>query len=374
MNIGFDAKRLFCNFTGLGNYSRTLVNDLANYYPENAYHLYTPEIRNSAVTASFINNPHFQNHAAGTAFKSLWRSYSVVADLKRDGIDLFHGLSNEIPLKINKSGIKSVVTIHDLIFKIYPKTFSLSEQVIYDLKFKYSCQHADKIVAISESTKNDIVHFYEIDPEKIEVIYQACNPLFYTLRTDEENEQVIQQYQLPKDYLLYVGSVEARKNLKIIIESYEHLSPQLQIPIVVIGRGGKYKQEVEAMIAEKDLNHLVIWLDKLDDNQHVQSIYQCARALIYPSFYEGFGLPVAEALLSKTPVITALTSSLTEAGGHHSIYIDPNNAANLADAIEKVLTDTNTVNNMKESGLIYAHQNFTSIVATKKMMDFYKSI
>lgn len=374
MKIGFDAKRLFCNFTGLGNYSRTLVNDLANYYPDNEYHLYTPEIRTSPVTAPFIDNPPIYNHSTHAKLKSLWRSYSIVADMKQDTIDLYHGLSNEVPVNIHKSGIKSVVTIHDLIFKIYPKTFSLSEQVIYDLKFRYSCKYADRIIAISESTKNDIVRFYNIDPDKIEVIYQACNPLFYTLRTDEENEAVMRQYGLPKDYLLYVGSVEARKNLKVVIEAYEHLSDQLRIPLVVIGRGGKYKREVAVMIAEKKLDHLVIWLDKLDDNQQVQSIYQCARALIYPSFYEGFGLPVAEALLSKTPVITAYTSSLMEAGGHDSIYIDPNNPESVANAIETVLTDARTVHKMKENGLLYAHQNFTSLVATKKMMDFYKTI
>lgn len=374
MRIGFDSKRLFCNFTGLGNYSRTLLRNLGNFYPDNEYHLYTTKTRKSPETIQFLENPLYHTHIPGIFFKPFWRSFSIIYQLKTDNIQLYHGLSHEIPININKTSIKSIVTIHDLIFKVYPEMYSAIDRKIYDLKFRYSCIHADKIIAVSENTKKDITKYYAIDPDKIEVIYQACNPIYYKLKNYEENKIILQHYNIPKDYLLYVGNIESRKNLKIIIESFQHLKYDLKIPLVLVGRGGKYKLEVENLIKKKGMERLVIWIDKLINNDHLQSIYQCSLALIYPSLYEGFGLPIVEALLSKTPVITSNTSSMQEAGGPDSIYIDPDSPEQLAHGIEKVLTDSEYRQKMKEKGYLYAQKNFASEIATKKIMECYKKI
>jgi glycosyltransferase involved in cell wall biosynthesis len=188
MELGFDAKRLFCNFTGLGNYSRTLLKNLAKYYPEHDFHLYTPGIRHNSDTNPFLEEQTYNVHLPDGRFKKLWRSWSVVNDMQKDRIELFHGLSHEIPLRIRKTGIRSVVSIHDLIFKIYPETYPVLDRKIYDLKFGYACRNADRIIAISESTKRDIIKFYKIDEGRIDVSYQACNPLFYHDKDLEENQ------------------------------------------------------------------------------------------------------------------------------------------------------------------------------------------
>jgi len=323
MKIGFDSKRLFCNFTGLGNYSRTLLKNLNDFYPDNDYYLYTPKIRRTPETDLFLSDPIYKTRMPETIFRSFWRTFSIKKQLETDAIQLFHGLSNEIPANLYKTPIKSIVTIHDLIFKSYPDTYKPIDRRIYDLKFKYACNHADRIIAISENTKKDITEFYNIDPNKIEVIYQACNPIYYNLKNKHTNDLVIKQYHLPPEYLLSVGSVEPRKNLKRVIESFRFLKKDLHIPLVIIGKGGKYKQETLEMVRKAGLDKLVIRIDRLANNSDLQSIYQNSKALIYPSLYEGFGLPVAEALLCKTPVVTSGKSSLKEAGGPGSLYINP---------------------------------------------------
>lgn len=374
MKIAFDAKRLFNNQTGLGNYSRSLVRNLQLSFPKNEYHLFTPEKRNVHSTEYFFDTQKFHIHESKSRIKFYWRSFSILKDLQKAGIHIYHGLSNELPHNINHSGIKSVVTIHDLIFKVYPETYSVSERIIYDRKFLYACERADKIVAISESTKQDIIKLYQIEADKIEVVYQSCNPIFYNLRSNIANSEVKQAYQLPNQFFLYVGSIESRKNLKLIIEAYQLEHNKIKIPLVVIGKGGQYKNDCKKLIALYGLEHYFIWLENLSDNLHLQSIYQLASALIYPSFYEGFGLPIAEALLSKTPVIAANTSSLREAGGEHSLYIHPKKAQELTDAMLQIINNKEQSDLMRKNGYNYAVNNFSPEKLTAQMMTLYQSL
>jgi glycosyltransferase involved in cell wall biosynthesis len=372
MKIGFDSKRLYCNSTGLGNYSRTLVKNLQELYSDKEYYLYSPKLKMTPETTFFYDNPHFQTHIAKTKFKSYWKSYSIVDQLKKDNIELYHGLSNEIPFNLKRTNIKSIVTIHDLIFNILPDTYPLVDRKIYDLKFRKSCLNADRIIAISNNTKTDIVKFYNINPDKIEVIYQSCAPLFYTSTEQNNSGSVLQKYGIPNEYLLFVGSVEKRKNIKVIIDSYQHLLPEFKIPLVVIGGHKSHKKKLQRLINEKRMGEKIIWIPNLKDNHDLQTVYKKSMALIYPSLYEGFGLPVAEALLSKTPVITSNVSSLPEAGGPGSLYINPNNPEELADAIKKVLTDTELRNTMIKNGYEYAIQTFAPERITHQIMNCYE--
>ncbi|MBL7711192.1 MAG: glycosyltransferase family 4 protein [Chitinophagaceae bacterium] len=373
MKIGFDAKRIFNNATGLGNYSRSLVSNLQHFFPEQEYHLFSPEARHSDYAATFLHSGHFHIHQSKTRLKSYWRSFSIVKDLALTGIELYHGLSNELPHNLHREGIKSVVTIHDLIFKLYPGTYTLSERLIYDRKFRYACQHADRIVAISENTKQDIIRLYGTDPAKIEVVYQTCNPLFYRLRPADENEEVLRLLNLPSRFFLYVGSVEERKNLKLIVAAMHQLPQRERLPLVIVGRGGAYKKACKQLIASLGLEQYFIWLE-VQDNLQLQSLYQSAAALIYPSFYEGFGLPVAEALLSKTPVITAATSSLKEAGGPDSFYIDPADAATLAEAMLRIIQQDPSLPERCAKGYAYAQQTFSPGTLTAQLMQLYQTL
>lgn len=374
MRIGYDAKRLYCNFTGLGNYSRSLLRNLNTYHKEMDYYLYTPKIKAAPDTQFFLDHPEYTTYVSKALFKSYWRSFSMTKQLKKDRLDLYHGLSHEIPVNIHKTAIKSIVTVHDLIFKVHPETYSPIDQFTFDLKYRNSCKRADRIIAISENTKKDLIKFYDIASDKIDVVYQSCAPLFFEESNRNVASTLFKEYNLPSVYMLSVGTVEARKNLKVVIEAYRYLSADLKLPLVIVGKGKKYKNEIKALIQELGLSNKIIWMDNLKDNHSLKALYQNAQLLVYPSFYEGFGLPVAEALLCKTPVIAAQTSSLTEAGGPNSLYIDPTDAEALAMAIKKVLLDSALRDAMKQKGFSYAIKNFSPETTANQTVNSYNKL
>ena len=192
MKIGFDGKRITKNFTGLGNYSRYILHILAEYFPKNQYSIFT----NSEPKAnfSFSNSASIRFHYSNNPFlKSIWRSFGIVKNLKNDKIDLYHGLSNEIPFGLKKANIASVVTIHDLIFYRYPQYYPWLDRKIYEFKVRYACKHADQIIAISEQTKRDLINFLDVDNSKIEVVYQNCNPQFNIQASVNEKDRIKHQ-------------------------------------------------------------------------------------------------------------------------------------------------------------------------------------
>ncbi len=371
IKIGFDAKRLYNNFTGLGNYSRTLVKNLGEFFPEDDYYLYTPQIRTDPLTDVFLKNRDYHTVCYSGLFKSLWRSWGIRKNLHRNRIDVYHGLSHEIPLHLQKSGIRTVVTIHDLIYRTYPEMFTAIDRTIYDRKFRYACQHADKIIAISESTKRDIIRYFGTPEEKIEVIYQAIQPTFQHLQSRESSQAVVRRHQLPPDYLLYVGAINSRKNLLGIVKALQQLPADLQIPLVIVGNGRQYKEEVIRYARQNRLLDKLIFIANLHDPQELQAFYQEARIFIYPSFYEGFGLPVTEALLSKVPVITSNVSSLPEAGGPASCYVDPTQPEEMATAIASLLTNEERRQEMIEKGFIFAQEQFNARRLTEQVHRLY---
>lgn len=374
MRIGFDAKRLYNNFTGLGNYSRTLVGNLSAFYPGDEYCLYTPTVRHTPETEMFLNEMNYRTVVSHSPLKAYWRGCSVKKNLKQDHIDIYHGLSHEVPLNIHKSGIRSVVTIHDIIYKTYPDMFTSIDRAIYDMKFRYSCKHADKVIAISEQTKRDIISYFGTSEDKIEVIYQAINPIFYQMQEMELATCIVEKFQLPKDYLLYVGSINSRKNLMSIVMAMKLLPRDLQLPLVIVGQGGQYKQDTLKYAIDNKLDHLLIWVNNLSDSRTLQAFYQRARMLIFPSVYEGFGLPVTEALLSGTPVITSNVSSLPEAGGPNSYYVSPMDIEQIARGIETILTDDTLRIEMIEKGFHFAQAQFMPKRLTEQVHQLYQNL
>jgi len=372
LNIGFDAKRLFSNITGLGNYSRTIVDNLQKHFSNNKYTLYSPTIKPTTFNKFFIENVQLKKVTTKTVFKNYWRSYGITKNFKKNNIQIYHGLSNELPFNIKNYKTKSILTVHDLIFEKFPNTYPAIDRIIYRSKLKASCKNADKIIAISESTKHDIIEIYNIAAQKIEVVYQSCNQVFFDNSNNTNASKTFQQLKLPLKYLLYVGSVTPRKNLKTLLNALAILKPSLQLPLVIVGKGKQYKKQMQQLAHQLKINHLLFWLDAIDCNRLLKAIYQNAVALIYPSIYEGFGLPVAEALLCKTPVITGNNSSLKEAGGVNSYYVNVLNKDEIKIAIETVLTNSELTNKMKLKGYDYAQQNFNSLITAQNIMKVYK--
>jgi glycosyltransferase involved in cell wall biosynthesis len=383
MNIGFDAKRAFHNQTGLGHYSRTLIRSLATNFNQHHYFLFNPKVTSLFHFHDLKNVTEVPPQSfLGNKLSSIWRSNWVKKDLIKRKIDLYHGLSHEIPVNIHRTGIKSVVTIHDLIHERYPLQYKLIDRNIYTKKFRYACTHADKIIAISNQTKEDIIEFYKTDPSKIEVCYQSCNPAFGKEISTVEKQRIKKHYQLPDQYFLYVGSLIERKNLLNICKAMQLLQEEIIIPLVVIGQGTQYKQKVKDYISLNKLDDRIIFLS---DNPAAKfsptfqsaadfpAIYQQAIAMIYPSTFEGFGIPVLEALWSRIPVITSNVSCLPEAGGEGAFYVDPLKPEEIAEQMKQILNDEHLVQESIEKGWQHA-QKFTNLNTSTAVMHLYEHL
>ena len=370
MKIGYEAKRAFLNMTGLGNYSREVIRMMASNYPDNEYLLYTPKVKPNNRLDFLKQFPAIKTVTpVSKFFTSLWRSRGVVQDLKRDGVELYHGLSHELPMGIHQTPVKTVVTIHDLIFMRFPQYFGFISRRIYNSKIRYACKHADGIIAISERTKVDIIEFLGTDAAKIEVIYQACDDSFKVKQTLKRKTEVKQKYHLPDNYILNVGTIEPRKNLLQLVKALQLLP---EVKLVVIGKQSHYIKEVRKFIIANGLEKRVIFISNVNFDE-LPAIYQMANVFVYPSRYEGFGIPILEALASGTPVIAATGSCLEEAGGPDSLYVDPDDEKDLAEKIALILKDNTLSQDMIEKGMLYSAK-FEEKRLAAQLMGVYQKV
>lgn len=368
MKIGFDAKRFFHNNTGLGNYSRDLIRILAQYFPENQYVLYNPKQKSNY--SYLVRNPSLSEKTPKgfwRSFKSLWRLFGQKNQIRKDKLDIFHGLSGEIPIELPKN-VKSVVTIHDLIFMRYPKLYSFFDRKIHFLKFRYAAKKADCVIAISEQTKQDIVRYLKINPKKIKVVYQGCSDVFKQNFSSEEKESVRKKLNLPDKFVLNVGTIEERKNALTIVKAIRNLD----IKLVLVGRKTTYYQQVENYVQQNDLHHKIIHLKGIS-KEELAIVYQLSTVMVYPSVFEGFGIPIIEALFSKTPVITTNSGVFPEAGGAGSLYINPSDEKELQQKIAYLLNNPEKRKEMSEKGFEYA-QKFTDENIAKQLDLIYKNV
>ena len=340
MNIGFDAKRAVQNHTGLGNYSRFIIDIMSRYYPADRYLLYAPRKRENKELDVLLRRPgvaiRYPSSFWGKQLSSLWRVWGIGKELRPQGIDLFHGLSNELPLTIRKSGVRSIVTIHDLIMLRYPQYYTWIDRHIYAYKFRKACLNSDHIIAVSETTKKDIMDFWGIPEGKISVVYQGCDPLFKQPASQELKEEVRRKYGLPATYILYVGSIEERKNLMLLVEAAA--MARTRCPVVAVGRRTPYADQVVSWAERHGMAGRLMMLHGVP-SPDLPAIYRMASLFVYPSRFEGFGIPLLEALNAGVPVIGATGSCLEEAGGESSLYVSPDDPAALAEAIDRVLGD-----------------------------------
>lgn len=370
MRIGYDAKRLFCNHRGLGNYSRDLIRIVSQYYPENQYDLYTPKIKidvslNTKNTTVILPTGVYKYLPS-----SLWRTIGMKSDIKRLGDDIFHGLSQELPIGIENIAVKKVITFHDAIFIRYPELYASSYRKIFTAKNRQSCRIADRIIAISKQSKQDAIEFFNADPAKVEVIYQGCNNIFRQLVSLETKEQIKRKYNLPTDYLLFVGAIEPRKNIAAILKAISQEG--INAPLVIVGRLTNYTQELHNLAKKLKISTQVQFLHHVETID-LPAIYQQAQLFVYPSIFEGFGIPILEALCSETPVITSSGSCFEETGGEHSLYVEPLNTQEIGAAIQTVLNDSSIQKMMKIQGSLHA-QKFCDTIIASQLMSLYKRI
>lgn len=367
MRIAFDAKRAFNNTSGLGNYSRYTISALCELYPDHHYSLYTPSLK-SGIDFKSPENAELALPSSIFAkrFKSYWRSIGLTNRLKNDGIELYHGLSNELPLGIANSGIKSVVTIHDLIFMRLPELYKSFDRKVYLKKARNAVHEADQIIAISQQTKDDLIELLGADEHKINIIFQGCHPWFYNPCNKVELATTKVKYTLPDQYLLYVGTIERRKNLLKIIQALH--TGKVDIPLVAVGRKTPYMDEINQYIRENNIKN--VQFIHYIPNHDLPSVYQMAHAFVYPSAYEGFGIPILEALNSGIPLITSRGGCLEETAGKGGLLIDPNNPEEMVVAIRRVIEDQDLRTSLVKEGKKHA-LNFRPEQTIPQLIDVY---
>ena len=376
MKIGFDGKRAVQNFTGLGNYSRYALEALVRYCPGEEYCVYIPKD---------VGNPRFEEVVAlsggeikvhlptsgfARRFKSWWRVWGVTNELQADGVQLYHGLSNELPLNIRRvSAVKSVVTVHDLIFRRLPGCYPFIDRLVYDYKFRRACRNADRVIAVSECTKRDIIKEYGVSPDKVTVIYQGCDPLFAQPVTVERVAEIRRKYSLPDKFIVSVGTIEERKNLLSVVKALLLLPDDVHL--VAVGRRTKYTALIDKYVVENGLEQRVRLLHGVP-YADLPAIYQCADVFAYMSLYEGFGIPLLEALNSRVPVVAATGSCLEEAGGPGTLYVAPFDVEAIAAAVKKCL-QPEVKAEMVADGLRWASR-FSMEQFAHELMDCYRML
>ena len=351
MKIGYDAKRYYHNNTGLGNYSRTLVKAITSQYND--------------VEAMLYDS------------KSIERTFRLGRRAKKDGCALFHGLSNEIPRDMAKAGIPSIVTMHDVAWRTFPNMYKPIDRLIYDIKYGWSARNASHVVCISESTKRDVMHYYGVAEEKISVIYQPVQSIFYTPMDAEESLRLMEQalpYLNGRPYILTVGTINSRKNLWNMVRAYNKMEMKERPAFIVVGNGREYRRKVEEYIKENKLRNDVHIESNIHDGRILQALYSNALCMIYPSFYEGFGLPVVEAALQHCPVITSNVSSLPEAAGEDAILCNPSSVKELTDALQLLTSDENGRKQRGAACYDYCMGKFDPFRLTEQMHELYQTL
>lgn len=369
--IGFDGKRAVMNYSGLGNYSRLVLELVANELPECDLRLYTPKIKANPQLEPLLRDKRISlvgpDTLKGRLLGSFWRSRWMSSQLKREGMDLYHGVSNQLPAGMERTGIPSVVTIHDVIFMRHPEFYHKPDVAIYTRHFRRSAEIADRIIAISECTRHDLMECLGVPSQKIDLVYQGCDASFYRPVTESELADVRSRYNLPDRYIVGVGTIERRKNQLLAVKALAQLPKDLNL--VLVGRPTDYVKEILKEATRLGVSERVRLIHGAAFRDF-PAFYAGAIASSYPSWYEGFGIPVIESIAAGTPVIAATGSCLEEAGGPGAIYVSPSSEREFAQAVEQLTEESGLSERMVTEGRDYIRR-FSHSEMTRGLMDSY---
>lgn len=362
--------------TGLGNYSRGVVDVLSARYPDNRYVLMAPDLRDNPRLEPLLMRENVEMYTpAGAVMKRMgawWRSVEMVHDWARAGIDIYHGLSNEIPLTSGLSACATVVTIHDLIWRKFPGDYSAVDRRLYEFKYGRSARLATRIIAISERTKADIVADWNISPDKIDVIYQGCNSAFRQPVDIDTRIDIKKRFGLPDRYIVSVGTIQGRKNQLLAVKGLLGLPEDVKL-VLAGGGHSPYRAEIDRFISDNRLCDRVIWLDSTPLTV-LPALYAGAVMSSYTSYYEGFGLPVVESLSVGTPVVAASGSCLEEAGGDGALYVDPDSPEDYVEAVRSILDKPWLRDKLAECGRRHVKKFNEADYATSLMKTYNKAL
>lgn len=369
MKIGIDARSMFGTPTGVGRYLSNLLTALSRLDFENTYWLYTdrqvekPIIAQANFFQKALTLPVAQNYFT-------WNHLRLPPELILRPVDVFHFPFYTMPVFRN---YKSIVTIHDITYEVHPEWYSWKGLVAMRLFSRYAAQHADTILTDSHSTKADIVRHYRVPEKTVEVISLGVEEQFRKINKEQPLQQIKARYQIrAMPIILYIGSIHTRRNVEELIRAFQIIARKhRESQLVIVGKREYPYLDVQTLIHELGLAQQVLLPGYVPDDD-LPGLYNLADLFIYPSSYEGFGLPPLEAMACGTPVITSNNTSLPEVTGDAAILLDdPRNVNEIADAIEQVLRDEGLRQKMITCGLVRARQ-FSWEQTARKTLAVYR--
>ncbi|GAA0116802.1 glycosyltransferase family 4 protein [Clostridium senegalense] len=369
MKIGIDARGInWYNGTGIGTYTENVLKNLINIDNDNYYHIYW-----SMDNYECYQKPNTKIISTSRKHHRFFQDYFFPYDLKNQNIDLYHVPQNGIGLS-SSINCKKIVTIHDLIPYIMPETVGRGYLLKFLKEMPNIIDTSQGIITVSEFSKRDILKFFPIDENKIFVTPLAADAKYKPLDKIICKNILKEKYNISKKFLLYLGGFSERKNVKSLITSFSKIYNDLDddYNLVIVG---SYKDESQYLVKLRDsldMNDKIIFTGFVPD-EDLPIFYNGCEIFVYPSLYEGFGLPPLEAMNCKTPVITSNLTSIPEVVGDGGILIDPYNSDKLGDAIGNLLSNETLKNYYAEKGFERA-QNFSWENTAKNTLNIYKTV
>ncbi len=373
MRIGIDIRSLIFRKTGINQYTKNIVKSLAKIDKDNDYILFCNVksrydwLKFNNIKEEVIWLPHFEKFT-----EKFWTEVLLPNRLASKKIDLFHSPRFTLP---QKKPCKFIITMHDLAFKKFPQLVKKEEINVFRNQIEAAVNRADKIIADSQNTKKDLINLFNIRNDKIEVIYLGVDEVYHPIRTQELLRETKNKYNLPREFILFVGTIEPRKNLKRLIEAFYELKKNKSIEhgLVIVGEKGWLCDDIFETLGKLHLNQDVIFAGYIPESE-LPLIYNAADLFVFPSLYEGFGLPPLEAMACGVPVVTSNVSSLPEVVGDAAILVDPYNIQAIAEAIEQVLENNNLREKMIEKGFNQAKKFSWEKAARETLNLYYKCL
>jgi glycosyltransferase involved in cell wall biosynthesis len=367
MRIGIDARLVFYNRAGIGQYIIQLTEAMARLKPEDDTFVL---LQSRKDQSNLINSNGFERKSLWTPSHNRFEQPALSFEISGLGLDLLHSPDFIPPFRRK---CKSVITVHDLAFLLYPH-FLTKESARYYGQIDNAWRNTDHIIAVSETTKQDSIKMLGVPEKKISVIHEAANPIYRPVPKDEARQIAQKKYKLDKDFILFVSTIEPRKNLPGLLQAYRRLLDEYKRDelLVLAGSKGWLWEEVYETVDRLNLEKHVAFLGRVPSHDLVY-LYNAAELLVHPSFYEGFGLTPLEAMNCGTPVIVSNTSALPEVVGDAAMMIDPHDIDGLTVALWRLLTEEELRQDFIEKGVKRA-KNFSWLEAAKKTMEVYHKI
>jgi glycosyltransferase involved in cell wall biosynthesis len=364
MRVGIDARLVYYSQAGIGQYILHLVEGLSKVDRDNEYVL----LQSRKDDTTILNEPNFRRVSLWTPSHHRLERYSLNVELMRLGLDVLHSPDFIPP---HRPSCKSVITVHDLAFLLYPH-FLTKESARYYGHIDQAVRWTDQIVSVSESTKRDTIQHLGVPEDKITVVYEAANPIFRPLDQQEAKNQVRDRHGVEGPYILFVSTIEPRKNVPSLLQALWQLVTcyKEDVRLVLAGGRGWLFEDAFAVVEELKLDNRVHFVGRVP-SEDLLYLYNAAELLAHPAFYEGFGLPPLEAMACGLPVVASNVASLPEVVGDAGQLIDPHDVDELTVAMWRVLNDTELREQMREKGLQQAGR-FSWEKAARETQEIYR--